>query len=206
MGPWAQLLQDTLFFVALFAHLFVWSQAWWLAMLISALWIQRQADPLDLLSCLLGKLQTNQRFFLKNKLDSIWGVWAEVDLWPVHEWIGTHIWIYTKEMYSENILFKIPNPPALMILQKSLPLHSCHYKAFLNWIQQHWGCSLPLNCLLHARDRHPRYHSQSHCEALRVIPGDCQDSFRWRSGDVGIAHWWLRVWLSCWGWFVGVGH
>lgn len=52
-------------------------------------------------------------------------------------------------MYSdlENILFKILNPPVQMILHKSLPLHSCHYKAFLNWIQQHRGCSL-LSCLL----------------------------------------------------------
>lgn len=53
--------------------------------------------------------------------------------------------------------------------------------------------------------RQPHWHSPSHCEDLRVIPGDGEDSVGWCSGDMGIAHWWLRAWLSWWGQLVGVG-
>lgn len=51
----------------------------------------------------------------------------------------------------------------------------------------------------------PHWHSQSRCEDLRVIPSDCKDSVGWCSGGMGMAHWWLRGWLSCWGQCVGVG-
>lgn len=45
-------------------------QAWWLAILMLAVWVQRQVDPWGLLYCLLGKFQASKRLLLKNKLDS----------------------------------------------------------------------------------------------------------------------------------------
>lgn len=76
----------------------------------------------------------SQRLFLKNKLDSIWGVWAEVVLCPIHTWRCTHIgtYTYTKEIYSE-----------LTSILRVLKWPYSRFQTLLRW----WSSTSPFPCI-----------------------------------------------------------
>lgn len=134
MGPWVQLLQNILFFVALFAHLFVWSQAWWLAMLISALWYRdRQIHRTYFLAYL------ENYWWIRDSFSKIsWTASEEYELRLTCTWMNRHTHL---NIYKRNVLWSRKYPiqdskpsctddppqvpsPAFLSLQSFLELNS----------------------------------------------------------------------------------